>query len=162
MPTSPPRDAAPRPGWQALPQVGPFLGLIGPVLWQPQAPAGLFRFGLGLDERHLNIVGIAHGGLLATFADCALGMAIAMDRRQRGRAGGMVTANLTLDYLAPGRVGDWVEADVTLLRSGQRLAFAQAMLRVGEAPVLRASAVFAAAPATVAGGAAVDFLSTEG
>jgi len=55
-----------------------------------------------------------------------------------------VTVNLSLDYLAAARVGEWLEAHVTPRRLGKQLAFGDCVLRVGEREVLRATGIFAA------------------
>jgi uncharacterized protein (TIGR00369 family) len=95
--------------------------------------------GLRVAEPHTNIQGLAHGGMLATVADAALGMNLGLARGQRGA---QVTVSLNMDFLSSARVGDWLEAHVKVTRLGQRLGFAECQLRVGDKPVLRASAVF--------------------
>src|SRR6185312_14243811 len=84
--------------------------------------------------------GAAHGGLLMTLADIALGYNTAY---RENPPGSWVTANLTGDFAGAAKLGDWVEAHVDLQKSGKRLAFANAYLLVGEERILRASAVFA-------------------
>ena len=62
---------------------------------------------------------------------------------------------MTADFLSGARVGDWLEAHVTITRLGKRLAYANCDLRVGDRHVLRSSAVFAVvdrpAPAALGG-----------
>ena len=96
-------------------------------------------FGLEVGERHANAAGRAHGGLLATLVDFALGRAVAA-----ADAAG-VTASLTTDYLAPVEVGDFVEAHTEVEKAGETLAFADCSLRVDGREVVRARAVFAVA-----------------
>jgi acyl-coenzyme A thioesterase PaaI-like protein len=55
----------------------------------------------------------------------------------------MVTVNLSSDFLAPARLGDWIEAHVTVQKRGARLAFASCHLTVADKCILRASGVFA-------------------
>ena len=96
--------------------------------------------GLRIDERHLNTRGVAHGGMLVTLADSALGIVIAMARTPPYP---MVTVNLTADFAEVARAGDWVEARVDIQKMGKRLAFANCHLWVGEKRILRASGIFA-------------------
>ena len=96
--------------------------------------------GLRIDERHLNTRGVAHGGMLVTLADSALGIVIAMSRTPPYP---MVTVNLTADFADVARAGDWVEARVDIQKMGKRLAFANCHLWVGEKRILRASGIFA-------------------
>jgi acyl-coenzyme A thioesterase 13 len=102
---------------------------------------GLCVLGLRLGEAHCNRLGIPHGGMLATLADGALGVNL---HRARGpHAPAIVTVNLSLDYFASARMGDWLEAHVVPRRLGRQLAFGDCTLRVGEREVLRATGVFA-------------------
>ena len=99
------------------------------------------RFGIRIEERHRNARGFAHGGMLATLVDFALGRAIeddADDDQSR------VTVSLTTDYLRPVEVGAWVEVHTDVERLGGTLAFADCSLKVDDTEVVRARAVFAA------------------
>jgi acyl-coenzyme A thioesterase 13 len=129
-------------GFKVLTRVNSrFLSSIGP-LYARQEPAGLV-VGLRIEEKHLNTRGVAHGGMLVTLADSALGIVIAMLRTPPHP---MVTVNLTADFADVAREGDWVEARVDLQKMGKRLAFATCHLWVGERRILRASGIFAHLP----------------
>ena len=99
--------------------------------------------GLRLEEKHLNTRGIAHGGMLVTLADTALGIALATSRTPPQP---MVTVNLSTDFADAARAGDWIEAHVDIQKVGTRLAFANCYLVVGSKRILRASGVFALVP----------------
>jgi len=116
-----------------------FLSSLGPLYAKSEA-SGLV-IGLRVEERHLNTRGVAHGGMLVTLADSALGIVIAMSRTPPHP---MVTVNLTADFADVARQGDWVEARVDVQKMGKRLAFATCHLWVGDRRILRASSVFAA------------------
>lgn len=88
---------------------------------------------------HLNPVGIAHGGFLASLADCAFGVAF---KHYLDTAIPPVTVNLNVDYLGAVREGQWVEAHVEIHKVGRSIANAGVQLRVGEKVVLRASGIF--------------------
>jgi uncharacterized protein (TIGR00369 family) len=98
-------------------------------------------YGMRVERRHLNPTLIAHGGVLATFADTALGNAGV-------HASGHVcyTANLSIDYLAPAHSGDWIVAEVDVSKSGKRLLFAECRVSCADRRILRASAVFVLGP----------------
>lgn len=89
--------------------------------------------------RHLNYVGIAHGGFLATVADSAFGI---MLRRLLVMERAAITVNLNLDYLGAVREGDWLEAHVEIHKAGSSLINASCRLLVGERLVLRSNGVF--------------------
>jgi len=129
----------PPPGFKPLVAGGPYFRQIGPVYARVD-DAGLFVLGLRVALEHTNMQGITHGGMLATVADAALGIGIARDR---GLRAAQVTVSLALDFLSGARPGDWLEARVQIIRRGQRLAFAECNLHVGEKRILRGSGVFA-------------------
>jgi acyl-coenzyme A thioesterase 13 len=116
----------------------PFLSSLGP-LYAKDEGRGLV-LGLRVEEKHLNTRGVAHGGMLVTVADSALGIAIA---RLRTPPDPMVTVNLTADFADAARAGDWLEARVEVQKLGKRLGFASCHLWVGEKRILRASGIFA-------------------
>jgi acyl-coenzyme A thioesterase PaaI-like protein len=78
--------------------------------------------------------------MLVTLADSALGINLSYHEEPPRR---MVTVNLSTDFLQPARLGDWIEAHVTVQRMGMHLAFASCNLQCGQKLVLRASGVFA-------------------
>ena len=118
-----------------------FLSSLGP-LYAKEEGSGVV-IGLRIDERHLNTRGVAHGGMLVTLADSALGIVIAMSRTPKHP---MMTVNLNADFADVARAGDWVEARVDIQKMGKRFAFASCYLWVGEKRILRASGIFAHAP----------------
>ena len=96
-----------------------FLSMLGPLYAKDEGNGVVI--GLRIDERHLNTRGVAHGGMLVTLADSALGIVIAMSRTPPHP---MATVNLTADFADVARAGDWVEARVDVQKMGKRLAFA--------------------------------------
>ena len=85
-------------------------------------------------------LGIAHGGMLASLADRALGIGLTLYCEGRHS---FVTVNLGTDFVDAARPGDWVEAHVDVQKLGGRIAFANCFLQVGPKRILRASGVFA-------------------
>jgi acyl-coenzyme A thioesterase 13 len=118
-----------------------FLSSIGPLYAKGEGKGTVI--GLRIEERHLNTRGVAHGGMLVTLADCALGILIAT---LRSPPYPMATVNLSADFADVARLGDWVEARVDVQKMGKRLAFASCHLQVGEKRILRASGIFAEVP----------------
>lgn len=157
MPETDPHRANPDPvpeGFVPLDFGGPYFRALGGLHGRRLDGGGLL-VGLRIDERHLNIQGFAHGGMLVTLADGALGLNIALARGQRGA---QVTVSMTADYLSSARLGDWLEARVTITRIGRRMAYANCDLHVGSRQVLRSSAVFAFVDRPLQGDAATATL----
>jgi acyl-coenzyme A thioesterase 13 len=119
----------------------PFLSSVGPLYAKREGT--VLVIALRIEERHLNTRGVAHGGMLVTLADSALGIAIAA---LRSPPHPMVTVNLSADFADAARAGDWVEARVDVQKMGKRLAFASCHLWVGNKRILRASGIFAHVP----------------
>jgi uncharacterized protein (TIGR00369 family) len=127
------------PGFERFDGGGDFVDLIGPVY--ARRDDGRRLFGIRIEERHRNARGVAHGGMLASLVDFALGRAIEEDAED-GQA--RATVSLTTDYLRPVELGAWVVAHTEVERLGGTLAFADCSLKVGDDEVVRARAVFAA------------------
>jgi Uncharacterized protein, possibly involved in aromatic compounds catabolism len=67
-------------------------------------------------EYHTNGLGIAHGGMLMSFADMALGHAVSFERHVY-----WVTVRLALDFLSGARLGEWIEGAGELLSEQGRV-----------------------------------------
>ncbi|MDE3175679.1 MAG: PaaI family thioesterase [Pseudomonadota bacterium] len=141
----PSEPAPPRPAFVASPppegfepfDFGPGFGaFFGPAFWRP----GSTRFGFRVTPRHINLFGFCHGGALVTFADYQLG-----PLRRAGLAQGPFapTLSLSMDFLGPARLGEWIEAEATLLRATSRYLFAQALLTNAKGAVARSNAIYA-------------------
>ena len=97
------------------------------------------RYALLIEPRHCNAVGAIHGGAMATFLD---GQAIAVVDIIAGASTHIPTISLHVYYLAPPVVGDWLIADVTLVKTTRTMIFTQAIVTVGERAVARAHAIY--------------------
>ena len=58
-------------GFAPLFRTSPFLDMLGPFFYRPVERG--FIIGLRVREKHCNARGVAHGGLLLTIADMAIG-----------------------------------------------------------------------------------------
>lgn len=110
--------------------------------WEPlysRRDGDALIIGVEVREPHCNSRGLAHGGLVAALADNAMGLACVLSREGLG---GIVTVNLSVDYLGAARQGDWLEIAARPVRVGRSLAFAEAQVSAAGKPVARATAVF--------------------
>ena len=94
----------PPPGFRELTNLTGFAAANGPWFERVEKDRVIRCFRPG--PQHGNALGIVHGGMLAAFLDSAMGTAIwhALERRA-------VTLRLSIDYLGPGRIGDWLMAE---------------------------------------------------
>lgn len=113
--------------------------------WEPlfsRVTDGGVILGLRLAEAHTNSRGFAHGGLISALADNAMGLSCA-----KIVGGGLVTVNLSIDFLGTGRIGQWLQVEPQVIRSGSTLCFAQALVTADGQVCARANATFRVAKA---------------
>jgi uncharacterized protein (TIGR00369 family) len=91
------------PGFRELTEASGFAAANGP--WFEKIEDGRAVRGFLPGPQHANALGIVHGGMLAAFLDSAMGTAVWQTLQRRA-----VTLTLSLDYLGPARIGDWLEA----------------------------------------------------
>ena len=126
------------PGFERLNRGGPYMANLGELYCRQGK--GEIVFAMRIEDKHTNMRGIAHGGMLASLADSALGLGLTLYCEGRQS---FVTVNLSTDFIDAARPGDWVEAHVEVQKLGKRMAFANCFLQVGARRILRASGVFA-------------------
>ena len=105
-------------------RTSPFLERIGPLFFEWRGKK--LVLGLRIEESHANARGTAHGGLLLTLADVALGYQMALSQDPPIRA---TTISMSADFIGGASVGDWLEAHVEEYQVG--LQRANAYLMVG-------------------------------
>jgi acyl-coenzyme A thioesterase 13 len=127
----------PPAGFEAYAEPSRYLDRIGP-LFQRRTGAGL-QFGVRIGEHHCNRRGLAHGGLVVSLADVALGKT---GEWLSQPPVSLLTASLTVDFYGSARRGDWLEAETDVRRIGRQVAFGNCYLRAGDKIVARASGVF--------------------
>lgn len=104
------------------------------------ASPGRVEMALEVTDHHLNLQGSLHGGVMATLADTATGLAV-RSMLPAGRR--HVTIQLDVHYLAPGRPGRIIAVGSTV-RVGSQIAYAEADIRDGNDRLLaRATATVA-------------------
>ena len=129
-------------GFIELPFNYGFIGVNGPLY--ARRDGGRLHLGFRVEERHCNPMGIAHGGMLVTFADMQLPLA---SRYQADLPENFLpTINLSVDFLAPARLGAWVEGETQVMRRTRNLVFSQCTVTADGEPSLRASGIFKIGP----------------
>jgi uncharacterized protein (TIGR00369 family) len=86
------------------------------------AGSGQVEIAFEAGAQHVNLQGLVHGGMLATLADTAMGLAVrtVLDPGRRH-----VTVQLGIEFLSPGRPGRIV-AHGRSVKIGRQLGFAEA------------------------------------
>jgi len=97
-----------------------------------------FVLGFRVQSHMCNPAGGLHGGMMMTVADLLGTMGAGA---LAGIAKFLPTVNMTFDFVAPAKIGDWVEGRPELVRATRSLLFTNIYLTVGEQKILRASAI---------------------
>ncbi len=99
--------------------------------------------GLRLAPPHTNGRGLIHGGLIAALADNAMGYSCA---QVTGWSSSLVTISLGVDFVGTAEVGQWLEVESDVIRTGSTICFAQSLIRADDAVIARANATFRVVP----------------
>ncbi len=114
-----------------------FNALIGPMQFA-QVDEAEWRFALKLEDRHMNSVGVAHGGLLMSIADTGLGTSAFTAAGSKPVA----TIDFECDFLAPGKNGQMIHGIAKVVRKAREFLFMQGDLYADERHVLRVSGIW--------------------
>ena len=87
---------------------------------------------------HCNPAGICHGGMMMTVMDMAIGVATSMAAATNAFT---PSVNLTYDFVAPGKMGWWLQSKIDWVHATKRTGFANGYLMGPEGPVLRANGI---------------------
>ena len=130
-------DAIPH-GWEVrhFGQADGYSALIGPLLARREG--GTWVHGIAVEARHLNARGVVHGGLIASLADQALGMAV-WDAAGRQPC---ATVQLNLHYVTAAREGDFLTVHSELIRVTRSVVFVRGLVNAGERTVAMADGVW--------------------
>jgi uncharacterized protein (TIGR00369 family) len=123
-------------GWVLKQYRRGLLGALGP-LWEKQEADALLH-GFLAEERHLNPLGVVHGGMLMTFADHALTMVA------NAASGGRAQATIQLDthFVDGVREGEFVVAQARVVRQTRSMMFMSAALAVGSRAVATSNGIW--------------------
>ena len=124
------------PGFTQLTDVVGFAEANGP--WFEKVENGHAIRGFLAGPQHANALGIVHGGMMAAFLDSAMGTTVWHTLGRRA-----VTLKLSLDYLGPGRVGDWLQAEGEVVGHDEHMVQVRGRLYGRRHDVLAGLGVFA-------------------
>jgi uncharacterized protein (TIGR00369 family) len=124
-------------GWRPLEADG-FIAHVGPFWVKTQT--GIVHMGFLADDRHKNRRGIVQGGMLATLADRAMGLAI----RLNNEGAPQTTIQLDIHYVDAAKIGDFIEAHCRVVRRTRHVMFVDADLVVGDRLIATAKGIWKA------------------
>jgi acyl-coenzyme A thioesterase PaaI-like protein len=122
-------------GWEPYKDEG-FIGLIGPLWMRPVEDS--YRFAFLAEPKHHNRRGVVQGGMLMTFADRSMGMTCWYANGRQPQA----TIQLDMHFVDAVQIGEFVEANCTVVRRTRSVIFMNADLVVGTRVVATAKGVW--------------------
>ena len=122
-------------GYKPIVHSAPYGALIGPVYERVDEEDSVRAF--RVKKQHTNSLGYLHGGMLMSFADIVLAQAVI--RTGRGLT---ATVRMVTEFMAPGRLGDWVEGRASISKSSGTLLFTEGQFQVGANLIMIASGIF--------------------
>jgi uncharacterized protein (TIGR00369 family) len=126
-------------GYTELDKIGIFNKVFAP--WYVNNSGAIPKLGLTIrPELCSDSRGVCHGGVLLSVADFAMFNGI---RNQLDDQSTQVfTISLSTDFTKVVKVGDFIEAETTILKSGKSVVFAQCFITVNGVLVLRANGTY--------------------
>ena len=94
---------------EAFRNAGAFAEKNGPLYFRPSDSTLGFR----VSPAHTNPIGVCHGGWLSTLLDMQMSLKAFREGGFEDRF--LVTVSLSLDFLAIGSIGTWIEGQATVL-----------------------------------------------
>ena len=128
----------PHPDYKIMPFPDLYSQAVGPYYARIDGDRPLI--GLAVTQLQVSLRGACHGAVIASLADQqSLAAGVMAGRTDRFAA----TINLGLDFIAPAKLGDWLELKTELLKATRQFLFTQAIISTGEgALIARSSAIF--------------------
>lgn len=115
---------------------GKFSSLFGPI-WTSKRE-GAPRYGILIEEKHNNGANRAHGGLIMSFCDEALGLAAIAELGPDP----ILTISFECQFIGAACVGDFVEIDARIVKATRSLVFLRGTCSVGDSIVATCSGVW--------------------
>lgn len=112
-----------------------FNQMVGPLYIKRDGDNAVMGF--RIEQRHCNPAGVAHGGMLMTFADMAWGNIVSVETSSY-----WVTVRLLCDFLSSAKLGDWVEGGGEALSQEGDLFMVRGRIWSGERTLMTGTGVF--------------------
>ena len=109
--------------------------------WEPiysKRTADAVIIGLRLATAHTNSRGLAHGGLITSLADNAMGLSCGL-KLDGAR---LLTVSLSVDFIGSAQIGQWLQVETEVIKTGGTLCFAQGLVTADAAVCARVSGTF--------------------
>jgi uncharacterized protein (TIGR00369 family) len=125
-------------GFRPVQVGGAFIAHNGPLYGKWTGKKLLLGF--RVQDQHTNPLKIAHGGMMATFADMLIPCAAMYQHDMERRF--LPTISLQMDYMGASPLGAWVQGEADVLKTTRNMLFGQGVVTADGQPVLRVSGIF--------------------
>ena len=122
-------------GYSLIENRSDFGNLIGPIYSIEENNEEIFGF--RAEDKHINIGGYVHGGMLSSFADIVMGQFA-----NRNYNNLTVTINMSVDFLNLAKKGDWVNGISKLMKEDKKFVFLEVEIYVKTKIILFGTGVF--------------------
>ena len=123
-------------GFVELPEGLGFTDVLRPLYRREGDPPAI---GMFVQEQHVNLINICHGGVIMTLADVAAAWGV---NSARGEVAPAPTLNLGFDFISAAREGDWLEASADRVTVKKRVGFSSGVVTSGDKVIARFSGTF--------------------
>ena len=127
--------ANPPQGYEPILSNSPFGWENGPIF--ERLIDGARERGFRIADRHINAGGACHGGMIMTFADILLAVAV-MDVAMPP----FVTVRLTTDFIGPAFKGEWLSGQASAIDAGDGMIAVSGSMKVDKRLVAVSSGLF--------------------
>ncbi len=107
---------------------------MGPFYYKKSAEG--LTLGFRAEQRHANIIGSVHGGVMQFFADYAVIMTAMMGQKES-----CATVSCSSHFVSGGKLGDWIEARAEVTRRTGSLIFVTGHIYYGDKTLLNFQSV---------------------
>ena len=116
---------------------GRYLGHVGPYYLKKSGDGWLTA--IHMEDKHINYVDIAHGGVLTTLADVTLSL---QAHRSEEPPLNVTTIALTTNFLGPAKLGDWLIGEARIDRKGKRMIYTSGQITANDRVIMTMTGVF--------------------
>ncbi|MBL41239.1 MAG: hypothetical protein CMM49_01110 [Rhodospirillaceae bacterium] len=125
----------PPKGFKLIENRSDFGNLIGPIYYKKLDNTEIFGF--RAQQKHINIGGYVHGGMLSSFADIVMGQFA-----NRNYDYLTVTINMSVDFISLARKDEWITGKSKLIKKDNKFIFLEVEVMCNKKAILFGTGVF--------------------
>ncbi|PPR79571.1 MAG: hypothetical protein CFH01_00317 [Alphaproteobacteria bacterium MarineAlpha2_Bin1] len=122
-------------GFKLIENKSDFGNLIGPIYYKNLNNTEVFGF--RSQEKHINLGGYVHGGMLSSFADIVMGQFA-----NRNYDFLTVTINMSIDFISLAKKNEWITGSSKLIKKDKKFVFLEVAIESNKKTILYGTGVF--------------------